>query len=159
MKATFLHQAQLHLPLTTAQGPLDPLAHCLRVACACTIHRAKGKVAKISYFMAQFVRWCTPLSEGKESISQNTWQGLWSIYLACKTCICKCMCMCIYIYIHGWDIYSINIMQELHPRVHGQAYGQPTLVIIPNFLCLAQLPSHPVTKFHAIVSDTIIHIR
>ena len=86
MKATFLHQAQLHLPLTTAQGPLDPLAHCLRVACACTIHRAKGKVAKISYFMAQFVRWCTPLSEGKESIPQNTWQGLWSIYLACKTC-------------------------------------------------------------------------
>lgn len=49
-------------------------------------------------------------------------------------------------------------MQELQPdpRVHGQAYGQPMLVILPNF-CVS--PSHPVTKCHARVSDTIIHIR
>ena len=76
-----------------------------------------------------------------------------------NVCVCIYVYIYIYVYIHGWDIYSINIMQELHPCVHGQAYGQPTLVIIPNFLCLARLPSHPVTKFHAIVSDTIIHIR
>ena len=85
---------------TSAQRPLDPLAHCLKVACACAICRAKGTATRISQLAQVIGTWTPPSRQGcliasapvvypwlqeapTLSVPQIPWQG-WHGYLWCQ---------------------------------------------------------------------------
>ena len=79
------NRAQLHIPLTTAQGRFDPLAHCWIVGCACPIHRAKDKAARIFWFLPQLVGWRTPFWRQGQLLTEYRGQKDFGIFtLACK---------------------------------------------------------------------------